>query len=74
VLDIRMPGMSGLELQRALEGTSRSLPIVFITGHGNDSDRELALAQGAVDVLDKPIDHVLLFDAIERALARSSEA
>jgi FixJ family two-component response regulator len=71
VLDIRMPGMSGLELQSAIEGTARSLPIVFITGHGEDETRASALSAGAVDVLQKPLDEKGLFDAIERALARS---
>jgi two-component system, LuxR family, response regulator FixJ len=74
LLDIRMAGMSGLDLQRTIRGTPRSLPIVFITGHGNDADREQALTQGAVDVLDKPLDHVVLLAAIERALARSLRA
>ena len=71
VLDIRMPRMSGLELQNAIEGTSRALPIVFITGHGDDDARSQALAAGAVDVLYKPLDEKVLFGAIERALARS---
>jgi len=71
LLDVRMEGMSGLDLQRAIRGTPRSLPVVFITGHGNDAEREQALAQGAIDVLDKPLDHVVLLAAIERALARS---
>ena len=66
-----MPGMSGLELQSAIEGTARSLPIVFITGHGEDETRSAALSAGAVDVLQKPLDETALFGAIERALARS---
>jgi FixJ family two-component response regulator len=70
VLDVRMPGMSGLELQTAIEGTPRSLPIVFITGHGEDDTRASALSAGAVDVLQKPLDEKVLFAAIERALAR----
>jgi two-component system, LuxR family, response regulator FixJ len=71
LLDVRLAGMSGLDLQRAIRGTPRSLPIVFITGHGNEAERAQALAQGAIDVLDKPLDHDVLLDAIERALARS---
>jgi two-component system, LuxR family, response regulator FixJ len=74
LLDIRMAGMSGLDLQRTIRGTPRALPVVVITGHGNDTDREQALALGAVDVLDKPLDHVVLLAAIERALARSHGA
>ena len=66
VLDIRMPGMSGLELKAAIEGTSLALPVVFITGHGDEDVRSQALASGAVDVLFKPLDAVALFEAIER--------
>ena len=71
VLDIRMPGMTGLELQGAIEGTRLALPIVFVTGHGNDDDRRQALDSGAVDVLDKPLDEAVLLTAIARALATS---
>ncbi len=71
VLDMRMPGMSGLELQRAIEGTPLCLPTVFITGNGNETDRDQALAEGAVEVLDKPVDVPSLFDAIDRALERA---
>jgi FixJ family two-component response regulator len=71
VLDIRMPGMTGIELQRAIEGTHRALPIVFITGHGDDAIRDQTLAAGAVDVLYKPVDDHVLLAAIEQALWRS---
>ncbi len=71
ILDIRMPGMSGLDLQDAIAGTPRSLPIVFITGHGEEEVRNRALASGAVDVLFKPLDETTLLAAIERALGRS---
>jgi FixJ family two-component response regulator len=71
VLDIRMPGMTGIELQRAIEGTPRCLPIVFITGHGDDAIRDQSLAAGAVDVLYKPVDDHVLLAAIEQALWRS---
>jgi FixJ family two-component response regulator len=68
VLDIRMPGMSGLDLQQAIEGTSRDLPIVFVTGHGDEDVRNHALSNGAVDVLHKPLDQAVLLEAIDRAL------
>ena len=68
VLDIRMPTMSGFELQSAIAGTSRALPVVFITGHGDESVRVQALRAGAVDVLFKPIDEEELVSAIEKAL------
>ena len=71
LLDVRMPGMTGIELQHTIEGTQRDLPIVFITGHGDESIREKTLAAGAVDVLYKPVDDRVLMAAIERALSRS---
>jgi FixJ family two-component response regulator len=73
VLDIRMPGMTGVELQRTIIGTDMSLPIVFITGHGDEATRERTLAGGAVDVLYKPVDDQALMAAIELALFRSVE-
>ena len=71
VVDIRMPHMTGLELQRAIEGTRMAVPIVFIAGHGNDAEREQTLAAGAIDVLYKPLDDHALLAAIEHALWRS---
>jgi two-component system response regulator FixJ len=68
VLDIRMPAMTGFDLQSAIAGTSRSLPVVFITGHGDEDVRTQALEAGAVDVLFKPIDEDALVAAIEKAL------
>jgi FixJ family two-component response regulator len=70
VLDVRMPHMTGLELQRAMEGTPMELPIVFITGHADEEFAE-ALAAVAVRVLYKPLDDIELLAAIELALARS---
>jgi FixJ family two-component response regulator len=68
VLDIRMPGMNGLELHRRIAGTAREVPVVFITGHGDEAMRRQAIAGGAVDVLFKPVDGDVLLDAIARAL------
>jgi FixJ family two-component response regulator len=68
VLDIRMPFMTGFELQSAIAGTERSLPIVFITGHGGEDVRAQALESGAVDLLFKPVDEHALVAAIEKAL------
>jgi FixJ family two-component response regulator len=70
VLDLRMPGMSGLDLLNAIAGTPRSLPIVFITGHGDAEARSEALGAGAVDVLDKPLEQMALLQAIEQALSQ----
>jgi FixJ family two-component response regulator len=74
VLDIRMPGTSGLDLQQAIGGTPRELPIVFITGHGDEGVRNQAMSAGAVDVLYKPLDQTILLDAIDRALSRAGGA
>ena len=71
VVDIRMPGMTGVELQRRIEGTQMGLPIVFMTGHGDDTMRRQTLAAGAVEVLYKPVEDQALFAAIELALRRS---
>lgn len=68
VLDIRMPAMTGFELQGAIVGTPRALPVVFITGHGDEDVRSQALEAGAVDLLFKPIDEEELVSAIEKAL------
>ncbi len=72
VLDIRMPGMGGLELQRAIGGTPRSLPIVFVSGHGDDEARNQALAAGAIAVLSKPLDEQVLLGAIRSAVGPPS--
>jgi len=72
VLDIRMPGMSGIDLLRAIDGTPLDLPIVFITGHGDEEVRNQALGAGAVDVLYKPLDQLVLLEAIDRALSRNA--
>jgi FixJ family two-component response regulator len=69
VLDIRMPAMTGFEVREAIAGTPRSLPVVFITGHGDVEVRNEAITAGAVEVLFKPIDEQALVAAIEKALA-----
>ncbi len=68
LLDICMPGMSGLDVQRALAGTKRGRPIVFLTGHGDIQTSVHAMKVGAVDFLTKPIDTTRLFAAVEQAL------
>ncbi len=69
VLDVRMPGMSGLELQEQLASSGAPLPIVFITAHADASLRARALAAGAVDFLQKPFSDDALLAAIGRATA-----
>jgi FixJ family two-component response regulator len=71
VLDVRLPGPSGLDLQSALREAGRPLPIVFITGHGNVSTSVRAMKGGAVDFLQKPFNDQELLDCIQRALATS---
>jgi FixJ family two-component response regulator len=68
LLDICMPGMSGLDMQRALSGSSRARPIVFLTGYGDVPKSVDAMRVGAVDFLTKPIDRTRLFTALDQAL------
>ncbi len=70
LLDVRMPGPSGLELQQALQARGGSLPIVFLSGHADLSAGIQAMKAGAVNFLTKPVDHETLFEALRRALAR----
>jgi FixJ family two-component response regulator len=76
VVDIRMPVMDGFELLRLLSGDERRrVPVVFVTGHGDERLRTEALRAGAVEVLFKPIDDAELIAEIERAIAsRQSSA
>jgi len=71
ILDVRMPGMSGLELQRQMVAANLSIPIIFITAHADDAARARALAAGAVDFLYKPFYEEALLTAIDAALKRS---
>jgi FixJ family two-component response regulator len=72
VLDVRMPGLDGLELQRTL--MHREAQIIFLTGHGDVPMCAEAMKGGAVDFLTKPVDDKELLDAVNRALTRSAEA
>jgi FixJ family two-component response regulator len=70
ILDIRMPGMNGLELQRELSVSDRDLPLIFITAHGSDEAvRARALKAGAVDYLLKPLKEDEVLQAIDTALS-----
>ena len=68
ILDVRMPGMNGLELQRLVASADRRLPIVFITSHADDDARGRALRAGAVAFLYKPFREQEILDAIDSAL------
>jgi FixJ family two-component response regulator len=70
VLDVRMPGPSGLELQQALGKQTPPLPIVFLTGHGDIPMSVRAIQAGAVDFLTKPVKRATLLHAVEKAIAR----
>ena len=70
VLDIRMPGGSGLELQRDLAAANRQLPIIFITAHGDIPMTVQAMKGGAIEFLTKPFRDQDLLDAVEAGLAR----
>jgi FixJ family two-component response regulator len=72
LLDLRMPGPSGLELQEALLRNKIMLPIVFLSGHGNVDSSVRAMKAGAVDFLTKPVKRDILLDAVARALARNA--
>ena len=73
VLDVRMPGMSGLDLQEKLVSARTPLPVIFITGHGTVPMSVRAMKAGAVDFLQKPFEEQDLLDAINRAVARQRE-
>jgi FixJ family two-component response regulator len=68
VVDVRMPGQTGFDLQDALRAAGRTEPVVFMTGHGDHAMAARALAAGALAMLTKPFEESLLLDAIERAV------
>jgi FixJ family two-component response regulator len=72
LLDLRMPGPSGVDLQTALQRQGIDLPVVFMTGYGDVASSVRAMKAGAVDFLTKPVERDALFDALHRALARDS--
>lgn len=69
ILDVRMRGMNGLELQRQLLSRHCGIPIIFITAHGDEASRREALKKGAVDYLCKPFSEQALLKAIDAALS-----
>jgi FixJ family two-component response regulator len=74
VLDVRLPGLSGLDLQRELAAHAVKLPIIFITGHGDIPMSVRAMKAGAVEFLTKPFRDQDLLDAIQLALARDRDS
>jgi FixJ family two-component response regulator len=69
-VDVRLPGLGGLELQQRLAAEGRHVPIVFITGHDDARARREALAAGAAGFLLKPFEDECLLEAVARASAR----
>ena len=70
VVDVRMPGENGLDLQQGLVAQGHTIPIIFITGHGDIAMAVRAMKMGAVDFLTKPFDDQALLDAVQHALKR----
>ena len=70
VTDLRMPGMSGLDVQKALLAKGHHIPVIFITGYGDVPQAVRAMKGGAVDFLQKPFENEILIAAIEKALAQ----
>jgi FixJ family two-component response regulator len=70
ILDVRMPGMDGFELQRRLEASQYEIPVIFITAHGDEELRRRALIAGAIDYLLKPFSEEALLNAVQAALRK----
>jgi RNA polymerase sigma factor (sigma-70 family) len=73
LLDLHMPGPSGLDVQNALAQSEHPLPVIFLTGHGDIPTSVRAVRAGAEDFLTKPVKREVLFPVIERALARDAQ-
>ncbi len=74
ILDIRMPGLTGMDLQDELNKADYSMPVIFITGHGNVTTSVSAMKKGAVDFLQKPFDDEDLLQAVTKAVERDKGA
>ncbi len=72
ILDLRMPGINGLELQRRLTQNGNPVPVIFLSAHASEEDERSALRAGAVQFLRKPISKEALLSAIRNALRRPS--
>lgn len=71
ILDVRLPGMNGLELKRHLTASRREIPIIFITANGDETARTRALRDGALEYLFKPFNDEVLLTAIQSTLVTS---
>jgi FixJ family two-component response regulator len=74
ILDLRMPGIDGLELQRNLVSANKRVPIIFISARATEHERTEAIAGGAVDFLRKPFCEEALLNAIQRALSQRQDS
>jgi two-component system, LuxR family, response regulator FixJ len=74
ILDVRMPGLSGMDLQEKLMGSDYGMPIIFLTGHGELSIGVQAMKMGAIDFLTKPCDDEQLLEAVHRAIEKDTRA
>ena len=74
LLDVKMPGLSGIDLQEELNKADYHMPIIFITGHGNIPMSVQAMKKGAVDFLTKPFDSKELLQTIEKAIGKDTHA
>lgn len=73
VLDVRMPGMSGLDLQEKLHENGIVIPIIVVTGHGDVPTAVRAIKAGAVEFIEKPVNDQLLLDTIQRCIEKDAE-
>ena len=73
VSDVRLPGLSGLDLQRTVKAQGRDVPVILITGHGDIAMAVTAMKEGALDFVEKPYDAEYLIRSIEKALAAGEE-
>ena len=71
ILDVRLPGMSGIELQRRLSDDSSAVPIIFVTAHGDASLRESLMKAGAAGFMTKPVRSAALLKEVSAALSKS---
>jgi FixJ family two-component response regulator len=72
ILDVRLPGMSGIELQRKLRETGHTVPIVFVTAHGDATIRDLVIGAGAAGFLTKPVRREPLLEQVRSAVAMTT--
>ena len=73
ILDVRLPGISGLELQQRLVAEEQSIPVIVITAQGDDKTHDEAVAAGAIAFLKKPVTEAALLSAVESALNRNAD-